>query len=181
MPSKSLHKVHKQISKKRGGRLTALHQNSRDAQRLQRASARDAKIVRVKAEKEKGFQSHLQRTAYIQKCLGQLPSAPSLEPTHILDVVRAYLSRNDAELEELAASRRQGRPPSNRETQLRHQKVLEEKELTSGFWAPDLQDAETVEKLRGWNGEWVPLGQMKFLRIDGDGKVKEAAWPPGKG
>lgn len=44
MPSKSFGKVQKQISKKRGGKPTALHQNSRDAKRLQRAAKRDGKL-----------------------------------------------------------------------------------------------------------------------------------------
>ena len=46
MPSKSLRKVQKHIGKKKG-RTPALHEKSRDAQRLRRASARSDKLSKV--------------------------------------------------------------------------------------------------------------------------------------
>lgn len=49
MPS-SLHKVSKKISKKKGAssiKSGVLHENSRDAQKIRRASARDDKITRL--------------------------------------------------------------------------------------------------------------------------------------
>ena len=45
--ARSLSKVQKKISKKRGGKPTALHENSRDAQRLRRAGAREDKVTRL--------------------------------------------------------------------------------------------------------------------------------------
>lgn len=45
--AKALNKVHKQISKKKGGKLGALHENSRDAKRLRRAGAREEKLARL--------------------------------------------------------------------------------------------------------------------------------------
>lgn len=123
----------------------------------------------------------VQRLSFFQESLNQLPSIDTLEYSDILTIVHAYLARNDAEIEELATSRRHGRPPSKRETELKQQKADEERQLQSGFWAPDLRDKDTVEKLRGWKGEWVALGQMKFVRVDGDGKIREGEWPPGKG
>lgn len=45
--AKSLDKVHKKISKKRGGKPNSLHENSRDAQRLRTASAREDKLSRL--------------------------------------------------------------------------------------------------------------------------------------
>ena len=44
--ARALNKIQKQISKKRGGKPTALHENSRDAQRLRRAGAREEKLRR---------------------------------------------------------------------------------------------------------------------------------------
>jgi hypothetical protein len=44
----TLSKVHKQISKKRGV-VNALHENSRDAQRLRKAGARDDRLSRHSA------------------------------------------------------------------------------------------------------------------------------------
>lgn len=45
--ARALSKVQKKISKKRGGKPTALHENSRDAQRLRRAGAREEKLARI--------------------------------------------------------------------------------------------------------------------------------------
>lgn len=42
---RTLQKVQKQISKKRGA-VNSLHENSRDAQRLRRAGARDDRLTR---------------------------------------------------------------------------------------------------------------------------------------
>jgi hypothetical protein len=43
----ALNKVHKKISKKRGGKTNSLHENSRDAQRLRAAGAREEKLSRI--------------------------------------------------------------------------------------------------------------------------------------
>lgn len=51
MPSKFA-KVQKQVSKKKGGAL-ALHENSRDALRLRSAVARDDRVARLGAMREK--------------------------------------------------------------------------------------------------------------------------------
>lgn len=51
MPSKFA-KVTKQVSKKKGGAL-ALHENSRDALRLRAAVARDDRVARLGAVREK--------------------------------------------------------------------------------------------------------------------------------
>lgn len=56
--SKSLHKVQKQISKKRGGKLNSLHENSRDSQRLRRAGAREDKIAKVVAAASRANQTY---------------------------------------------------------------------------------------------------------------------------
>ena len=45
--ARSLNKVQKQISKKRGGKPNALHENSRDARRLRQAGAREEKLARL--------------------------------------------------------------------------------------------------------------------------------------
>jgi translation machinery-associated protein 16 len=58
MSAKALSKVHKQISKKRGSKLDSLHENSRDAKRLRRASARDDKLSRAASTMMKGRQSY---------------------------------------------------------------------------------------------------------------------------
>jgi translation machinery-associated protein 16 len=52
---KSLEKTRKKISKKKGN-ITALHENSRDSQRLRRAQMRDDKLVRVASARRKNDQ-----------------------------------------------------------------------------------------------------------------------------
>lgn len=50
--AKTLAKVHKKISKKKGN-TTSLHENSRDAQKLRRAGARGEKLVRLSNARSK--------------------------------------------------------------------------------------------------------------------------------
>lgn len=49
---KSLEKTRKKISKKKGN-ITALHENSRDVQRLKRAGMRDDKLAKVTSRRRK--------------------------------------------------------------------------------------------------------------------------------
>jgi hypothetical protein len=53
---KSLEKTRKKIAKKKKGNITALHENSRDSQRLRRANMRDDKLVRVASARRKNDQ-----------------------------------------------------------------------------------------------------------------------------
>lgn len=59
--AKALHKVQKQISKKRGGKPTSLHENSRDSQRLRAAGAREDKLAKLLAAATKANQVYGQR------------------------------------------------------------------------------------------------------------------------
>jgi hypothetical protein len=52
---KSLEKTRKKIAKKKGN-ITALHENSRDSQRLRRAQMRDDKLVKVASLRRKNDQ-----------------------------------------------------------------------------------------------------------------------------
>lgn len=66
---KSLSKVSKQISKKRGTKSTALHEYSRDSRRLQRAGLRDEKLLRLATERGKQNQPHrTHRTSFFLLC-----------------------------------------------------------------------------------------------------------------
>ena len=60
---KALHKVQKNISKKRGGKPNSLHENSRDSQRLRRAGAREDKLAKVLAAAMKMNQAYGQTVA----------------------------------------------------------------------------------------------------------------------
>ena len=53
MPTKNLSKIQKKIAKKKGGRSTCLHENSRDVQRLRRAGARSERLDKLAAARAK--------------------------------------------------------------------------------------------------------------------------------
>jgi hypothetical protein len=62
--AKALHKVQKQISKKRGGKPTSLHENSRDSQRLRTAGAREDKLAKLLAAATRANQAYGQPTTH---------------------------------------------------------------------------------------------------------------------
>lgn len=51
--ARTFQKVHKHVSKKKGA-VEALHENSRDANRIRRAAARDDRVARVNATMSRG-------------------------------------------------------------------------------------------------------------------------------
>jgi translation machinery-associated protein 16 len=59
--AKALYKVQKQISKKRVGKGSALHVNSRDAQRLRAAGAREDKLSKLVTAANRANQSYGRR------------------------------------------------------------------------------------------------------------------------
>lgn len=60
--AKALYKVQKQISKKRAGKGNALHVNSRDAQRLRAAGAREDKLSKLVTAANRANQSYGRQT-----------------------------------------------------------------------------------------------------------------------
>ncbi len=56
--AKAFHKVQKQVAKKRGGKPNSLHENSRDAKRLQRAGQREEKLARHLAAREEAHEGY---------------------------------------------------------------------------------------------------------------------------
>ncbi|MCJ1483929.1 hypothetical protein MMC06_004097 [Schaereria dolodes] len=172
---KSLAKVHKKIIKK-GGNITSLHENSRDSQRLRRASARDDKLARVSAARAKVNQSYIQRVAFFQSAAKAIDQPIDIDETQSL--IRRYIRRDYPELSKLQSERRPGRPTSAREDLLRQRMVTEEREHDIGFWIPDMVAGDNLVLLRKWNGEWTSLSTLKFVRIGKDGEKKESAFPP---
>lgn len=62
---KNLHKVQKQVAKKRGGKTNTLNENSRDAKRLQQAVQRGEKLARQVKERAKANE------LYCEFCMSQ--------------------------------------------------------------------------------------------------------------
>ncbi|KAL1621984.1 translation machinery-associated protein 16 [Neofusicoccum ribis] len=178
---KSLHKVTKQIAKKRGHKASAIHEFSRDSRRLQRAGLRDEKLIRLASSRNKANQPHLQRIHHFQLLAQSLDDDDASTPfteSSFHAAIASFIHRDDDELASLQASRRPGRPPTPREELVKQRVAAEEKEFDGGFYCPDMLDAATVGKLRGWDGEWVSCNAMKFVRVMRAGETRESVWPP---
>ncbi|EEP81329.1 predicted protein [Uncinocarpus reesii 1704] len=165
--AKNLQKVQKQISKKRGG-LDALHANSRDSKRLQRASGREGKLARLAAEHVRGRQIYYSIEGI----------ATALSDEDLAQLVTRYLARYTPELTQLRQERRKGRPPSKREETLTQREEAEAKEFSTGFWIPDLGSQDNLRRLKGWNGDWSALTNVDFVRLSSDGKKLKSTFPP---
>lgn len=175
MPSK-LAKVQKHVAKKKGSKIHSLHENSRDAKRLRRAGARDDRVARLSATRERNNKPWTARIVFFQEHLPE--TLHPLDSESIQTLISDYLARNDEEIDLLKAERRAGRPASNRQTILEDQKKVEQREYDSGFWLPNLQDEETLVKLDQWKGDWIGLGIMRFSRVDKAGVAKKSQFPP---
>ncbi|EMC99629.1 hypothetical protein BAUCODRAFT_343317 [Baudoinia panamericana UAMH 10762] len=175
MPSK-LAKVQKQVTRKKGTKINSLHENSRDARRLRKASNRDDRVARLNSTREKANRQWLERVAFFQDRLPE--TLNPLDMTSIKELIEEYLGRNSEEIEQLRAERRPGRPASTRLTLLEQQTEQERKEYESGYWLPNLQDAETLQRLDAWNGSWIALSNLLFLRVDNHGGAKDSQFPP---
>ncbi|MCJ1411709.1 hypothetical protein MMC19_005801 [Ptychographa xylographoides] len=172
---KSLAKVKKKLSKK-GANISALHENSRNSQKLRRASARDDKLARVAAGRAKINKPHLQRVAYFQEAATNAEGL--FDVVQIQELIKRYLERGDDEYNQLRSERRTGRPRSTREDLLKQRMDMENREYDGGFWAPDMMDLPNLEILRNWNGEWTSLNTLKYVRLSRNGTKHDSSFPP---
>ncbi|KAL9598853.1 MAG: hypothetical protein Q9179_003758 [Wetmoreana sp. 5 TL-2023] len=173
---KDFAKVQKQIAKKKKGATSSLHENSRDAKRLRRAGARSEKLEKLTAARAKAYQPFLQRTSFFQSALQDASNPFTTENMQAL--VQTYLDRNFTELSAIQSERRPGRPANTREEVLKQRISAEVNEYSSGFWMPDMADTGTLEYLRKWNGDWLSLNTLKFIRITKDGTKHASSFPP---
>ncbi|KIW61635.1 hypothetical protein PV05_01734 [Exophiala xenobiotica] len=174
--ARALNKVHKQISKKRGGKTNTLHENSRDAKRLRSAGAREEKLQRVMDAAVKSNQVYVDRVAWFKSALEGSVGALSEEEMHLL--TQSYIDRDDEQLEEAQQQRRPGRPPSKLEEQIKQRKEAEEREFRGGFWVPDLRNEASRSKVEKWGGDWSGLNTLTFVRVVKSGEVKPSSFPP---
>ena len=187
---KSLHKVQKHITKKKG-KNAQLHENSRDSRIILRANARDQRVRKVTSLREKANRQYLDRVKFIKtQIFGNedgtdeaetMDTTTAIKPfstNETVSMIDKYISRHDDEFAEIKASRRSGRPASSREEALKKTIEIERTEFESGFWVPDLADKMNLETLKSWNGQWVGLNTMKFVRVAKRGEVTTSVWPP---
>jgi translation machinery-associated protein 16 len=120
--------------------------------------------------------SVVNRLQFIQE---NLPEELTLLPIEtILEFVREYVARNQDELDEMQATRRHGKTPSARELNMRQQMENETREFESGYWIPDLTNEANLHRLKDWNGEWVGLNAVSFVRVTKAGDTRPSSFPP---
>ncbi|CAI7678053.1 unnamed protein product [Penicillium pancosmium] len=175
MPSRTLQKVHKHISKKRGA-VNALHEYSRDARRLRRAGHRDDRLVKHTSISMKARQPYTDRIDYFYEAVQ--PISEPLSVAELAEMITKYIYRDGEELTQLKQERRKGRPPTKREEVLGQRTETEEKEFKIGFWVPDLTEMDVLVALKQWNGQWSGLSPVKFVRLVQDGEKKDSTFPP---
>ncbi|TVY54423.1 Translation machinery-associated protein 16 [Lachnellula cervina] len=173
---KSLEKTRKKIAKKKGN-ITALHENSRDSQRLRRAQNRDDKLLRVASARRKNDKPLVVRAAFFKDVVQDNDSKP-LELDAIHSAIKTFVHQYDEEFNALKKERRAGRPASTREDLLRIKIAADEKEYETGFYLPDLTDADNTVFLERWDGDWSYLSTLKWVRVSSSGLVQTAKFPP---
>ncbi|RFU26201.1 hypothetical protein B7463_g10133, partial [Scytalidium lignicola] len=179
MPTTSVEKARKKISKKKGD-ITTLHENSRDSQRLRRAQMRDNKLQRVGAARRKIDQPFIERARYFQEAIRKNNSQP-LGLDVIQPLIESFVHKNDEEFNTLKKARRAGRPASTREDLLRMKIGAIEKEYENGFYLPNLTDTDNVTFLDRWEGAWSYLTTLKWVRISKQGVIQPCSSFPPKG
>ncbi|KAL2835042.1 translation machinery-associated protein 16 [Aspergillus cavernicola] len=174
---KSLSKVHKHITKKRGvGVLEAMHENSRDAKLLRRAGIRDDRVARISATMARGRQSYVDRIIYLKEAIPE--GTVTFSDDDMSDLITRFINRSVPEIEQLQSERRKGRPPIKREEALLQRTETENKEFKTGFWIPDLGQEDVVKDLVKWNGHWSGLSNIKFIRLTKEGAKQSSTFPP---
>lgn len=174
--ARALSKVQKQISKKKGGKPTALHENSRDARRLRQAGAREDKIARIMTAAARSNQIYVDRIRWFQERLGGLETA--LSDAEVQQLVEEFISREQDDLAQIKAAQRPGRPRSKAEERIQARIDAEEKEFKAGFWAPEMRNENCIEKLRRWGGEWGGLSTLTYVRVVKGSNIKPSSFPP---
>ncbi|TQS33550.1 hypothetical protein Golomagni_06102 [Golovinomyces magnicellulatus] len=196
MPS-SLQKARKQISKKRGGEVNALHERSRDSVRLHKASARDLRLEKLASSRNKkeqpickysscerdfdyGFQltgyHPADRVAFFQGGLQEKGNVV-LDVAGVQSLVSEFVHQYDEEFNDAKKARRPGRPASVKEDLLKMKIKALESEYKDGFLLPDIMSEEGVKKLELWEGSWSYLTTLTWIKVSIAGKVNPGDFP----
>lgn len=163
----NLSKVTKRLSKSTG----SVHIKGRKFKQINRATLRDKKLTQKKQKALEQKENELSIVYFLQLIINddddfKVQETFSLE--EIKQFIELFLTRFDDELEELRATRRPGRPASNRQ-QILEEKVKHDQQVyATGIKVPDLSDVETVKRLRLWNGTTGGATVMKFVHVSKD-------------
>ncbi|KAK4050370.1 translation machinery-associated protein 16 [Microbotryomycetes sp. JL201] len=174
-------------SRKGGAASSKLHPNSRRAKQLQRVELRAHKLQVQGRVHRSGEVKRVDRLLYFVHALDEDRDQISLDELH--QIVSDYISRDDAERDELEHERQQRsnwrktEGKSKRETEIDKQKEQETLEYKTGFVVPDLTNAENVFICRQWvkpiGSEKNPRGSkggdpLRLISINSEDKSKVA-------
>ncbi|KAJ6256576.1 hypothetical protein Dda_8440 [Drechslerella dactyloides] len=168
---KSLRKIQAQIKRKRGAASTALIEDSRDAKRLRSGMMREERLLKSGSARQKALQPKVMRFQHFQQLANSGEEAEQHSVADAVKHVERFLAGIDEEIQELAATRRPGRPRSTQEERLRHLLERERAEFEAGYEIPDVLEPEGVKLLRSWAGRAADLPQLKTRRITRDGRL----------
>ncbi|KAK3942054.1 translation machinery-associated protein 16 [Diplogelasinospora grovesii] len=176
---KTLEKTRKQIQKKHGGTMGALHSKSRDSRRLHLAQVRDDRLEKIAGARKKNAQPLLGRVRFFQEFV-QENGLKALDLETVQSKIHEFVHQYDEEYESKKATRRPGRPASTREDQLKVKIFALEKEYKDhGFFMPDLSTEANVQLLDRWDGRtWAYLTNLTWVTISSAGAVKGSSFPP---
>ncbi|KAK9450214.1 translation machinery-associated protein 16 [Limtongia smithiae] len=167
--AKSLRKVEQKLKKK-----DAVHPKARKFKQLNRATLRERKVVKGKMDRGVVRESQIIRFKFLRACVDKPENADKLVFTEeeIQQMILEFISRDDAELKQLQAARRPGRPSSSRQDALQTRRGFEMDEFDAGFYTPDLMNKDIVKAFRDWNQEHSGIGLLKFVRIAREGGLQ---------
>ncbi|KAM0262497.1 hypothetical protein ACHAQJ_001751 [Trichoderma viride] len=172
----TLQKTRKQISKKRGGEVNALHEKSRDSMRLNKAGIRDQRLEKLASSRNKRERPIVDRVDFFQANVRDQGTKP-LEVAAIQALINTYVHQYDEQYEDLKKTRRAGRPASTREDLLKIKMAALEEEYSNGFLIPDITSAESVKLLDGWEGSWAYLTTIPWIKVTIAGGVRKSELP----
>ncbi|KAK4653624.1 translation machinery-associated protein 16 [Podospora pseudocomata] len=176
--AKTFEKERKRIAKKKGGKIEALHANSRNAKRLHTAVIRDDRLKALAAARKKQDKPLIRRTRFFLEAARENELKP-LDEAAVQAKILEFVGQHNEEYEEIKKTRRAGRPPSTREDLLKMAIEALETEHKNGFYLPDLSSEKNLEMLERWDGSnWAFLTNVTWVKISADGTTKPSSFPP---
>ncbi|CCD24923.1 Tma16p NDAI_0E01070 [Naumovozyma dairenensis CBS 421] len=168
--SKSLSKIKKNMNA--NGKKPTVHPKGRKFHQLNRATLREGKIASKKKAHNERKSNELSRVKFIQDVINmdEFKDIRAFSNDQTIIFIEQFISRDDAELDDLKKKRRANRPPTNKQLILQGKRDLEMEEFKKGFLCPDLNDEKNVEFLRKWNHSFGSMSTLKLIRINSKGE-----------
>ncbi|KAI5951553.1 TMA16 [Candida jiufengensis] len=156
----NLNKVTKNLSKSTG----SIHIKGRKFKQLNRATVRDKKLKKQKLESIEKKSNELLIVTFIQNQI-QNDDNETYSLDEIKNFIEDFINIDREKLAEESKNHRKGRPISTKQKLLTEKLKHAEHLFETGYKVPDLGDAETVTRLRSWNGTTGATTGFKFIHI----------------